>query len=1486
MKRIIAMLLAVMMLVSTPMEMLASEVSGTPIVTESTDVAEDTDVEEESVESTEEDVVDVVEPTETEDVDVEEPTETEETTEIPEAEVEETEEVEETLVMPDLGDGVIELELIEVDGLAGKEFDSESVVKNSKYRPIYSEWDNYASQYYYNQLSDKYKEIWDEMDLMCWLYMYLDEDAYYDYIPGVGYTYYIGGINMGNMSYDEMYSLAYLFEYANPQYYFIDNLLLSSSYGNTKYLYLGVYPEFGDGATRQTETANFLSEVNTVVTGAEAKNTDAEKVRYIHDTLCNRIEYNYDFINGRVSEDYAYTQSAYSVFCTDLTVCAGYSEAFQMVANAAGLDSMSVTSPGHQWNKVRVNDQWYNIDLTWADTAFDDFSGKEEDLIYNYYLRSDAFYDAEDMGDPNTTADDHDGHQEEGIWLGALPPCTADATPTQTGSYGEYIAPGTPVTPAATTAAPVITAKWTKSGYEYSITCATPGAKIYYVVWEDDDKFVYGDEPSCAATKSSIYKGTFKYKNITEIKAIAVCNGMYDSAVTTYLHTPTQNPIVYNLNGGTNHAENPATYTSEGAAITLKNPTKTGYTFAGWYKDAKYKTKVTKIASGTTGTVTLYAKWTPNTYTIKFAPNGGTGKMNNLTSRKYDTQYNLAANKFTKKGYRFLGWALSADGGVVYADKASVINLTETKGATVTLYAKWEKVTYTIDYVLNDGEFTGMEAPASSYTVDSTTITLEAPERLGYTFAGWYSDAKFKTKVTQLKQGSTGNKTFYAKWTPCTYNIVFNANGGTGTMKPMKSLKVDKEYTLTANAFKKTGYKFIGWSTTPEYDKNDENAVIIDNKAVISTESWMWDEFSEMYPDGTITCYAQWELQDYTITYKNGGDVNDNPATYNMETTNITLVAPTRVGYDFAGWYSDAKFKKPLKDNVLETFGKTGNKTVYAKWTPHQYTIKFDGNGATSGTMKELTGRKYGTAYALTANAFKRTNYTFVGWTVNENGTGTVYKNKEKVSNLTATDNGEVTLYAQWKPVEYKITYKNGGTHDNPTSYDVFADENIELEPATRTGYTFEGWYSDAKFKKPISELAVVGKKANITVYAKWTVHKYTINFDANAEENHLTQDVTGTTKPMSMTYGKKAALNANGFKAKGFKFLGWATEPDGEVVYTNKQKVSNLAAENGATVTLYAKWDIITYSIKYNMNGGTNNPSNPTSYNVASPIYLNNPTREGYTFEGWYTDKNLKKKLASTTPAYNSGTTGNKTFYAKWTAHKYLIKFEGNGAISGSMKDMSGVYGKSYTLTANAFKRPGYTFKGWATSENGAVVYNNKAKVSNLTAADEGIVTLYAVWERNTYTITYKGDTAGVSNPTSYNVDSATIVLNNPSKTGYTFDGWYKDSKYKTKVTEITAGSTGNITLYAKWTAHKYMIKFDKNGGTGSMKNLSVTYDKATKLTANAFKKSGYKFKGWNTKADGTGTTYTNKESIKNLTSTNGEVITLYAQWAPSWIN
>lgn len=534
---------------------------------------------------------------------------------------------------------------------------------------------------------------------------------------------------------------------------------------------------------------------------------------------------------------------------------------------------------------------------------------------------------------------------------------------------------------------------------------------------------------------------------------------------------------------------------------------------------------------------------------------------------------------------------------------------------------------------------------------------------------------------------------------------------------------------------------------------------------------------------------------------------------------------------------------KATFDNIISKGYGAG--IAYNETTNKTYTIKFNGNGNTGGSTASMT-MTYGVAKNLTANGFTKTGNSFVKWNTKANGSGTSYTNKQSVKNLTSTQGATVNLYAQWDPYDLKVYYNaNGGAINSSTYY--LSSKNVYKESDStryyqtwtynstkadglvnastfglyRTGYRFTKWgtsttggtlfdQNDATVKPTDLNSNIKTGDCTRTLYAQWTPNTYTIKFDGNGS-------TSGSTASMSMTYDVAKNLTANGFTKSGYHFSGWNTKADGSgTSYYNKQSVKNLTATHGATITLYAQWDTNSYTIAFNGNGniGGTTSSMTMKFDVAKNLNKNGYTKTGYTFSKWNTKANGSGTNYTNQQSVKNLTTVNGGIfylYAQWTPNTYTIKFNGNGATSGSTASMSMTYDVAKNLTANGFKKTGYIFDGWNTNSSGTGTnYTDKQSVKNLTSTNGG-----------------------------------------------------------------------TVTLYAKWKPIPYTIKFNGNGATGgSTASMSMTYDVAKNLTANGFTRTSYKFIGWNTKADGTGTNYTNKQSVKNLTTTNGATITLYAKW------
>ena len=541
---------------------------------------------------------------------------------------------------------------ITLDRETAEEEEAENILKPSAY--YNSTWEKYGSYYFYNQLSSKEKAYWDALNKVCLKYMTTQADAAKYNISGTTY-YYIDIVGSSSLSLSQMEEVYQIFRYSNPQYYFLKSAYLK----NGTYGIAGcVYPAFANGSARAAATKKVQSQVSSWQKKIDACSTDEKKVKMIHDLIIDKVEYNqtlYD--NNFKDEDTAYSQSAYSVFCTDLTVCAGYSQAFEMMCNGSGIDAVAVTSYYHEWNKVRLNDSWYNVDCTW-----DDADGT---IYYGYFERSDNYYDTVNYSS-------YVFHAEEDIWEGYLPACTIDSGATST-------APGTIATITQTVAKPVISASVSGTSYKVKITSKTSGAVIYYTT--------DGSEPNAAYSKGTRYTGAFTVSPGKTVKAVAVCNKYADSSVSSKkLAKLTTYKITFKSNGGKGSMSKQSMVKGVSTAISKNKFSKKYYTFAGWNTKAngKGKSYKNKQKIKLTKNITLYAQWKLTKYKITYKLNGGKNAKKNPTAYTYKTSTIKLKNP-TRKGYVFKGWYLDKK----FKKKVTVIN----KGSSgnKTLYAKWKK---------------------------------------------------------------------------------------------------------------------------------------------------------------------------------------------------------------------------------------------------------------------------------------------------------------------------------------------------------------------------------------------------------------------------------------------------------------------------------------------------------------------------------------------------------------------------------------------------------------------------------------------------------------------------------------------------------------------------------------------------------------------------------------------------------------------------
>ena len=396
----------------------------------------------------------------------------------------------------------------------------------------------------------------------------------------------------------------------------------------------------------------------------------------------------------------------------------------------------------------------------------------------------------------------------------------------------------------------------------------------------------------------------------------------------------------------------------------------------------------------------LTAQWTAPTYAVTLNTNGGTINSGNVTGYTYGVGATLpAADDMTYTGHTFKGWY---DNENLTGSPVTAIGGAETGNKEY--WAKWEINQYTITFDTNGGN------EIDSITLDyGTEITApDNPTRKGYTFKGWDKEIP-ETMPAE-------NITVKAQWEINHYTITFDTNGGS-EIAPITQ-DYGTEITAPDNPTRK-GYTFKGW------DK----------------------EIPETMPADNITVKAQWEINQYTITFDTNGGSEIAPITQDYGTEITAPDKPTRKGYTFKGWDKEIPETMPAE-----------NMTVKAQWEINQYTIAFDTNGGSE--IAPIT-QDYGTEITTPDNPTRK-GYTFKGW------------DKEIPETMPAEN---ITVKAQWEINKYTITFDtNGGSEIAPITQDYGTEITAPDNPA-RKGYTFRGWDKEIPETMPAE---------NLTITARW----------------------------------------------------------------------------------------------------------------------------------------------------------------------------------------------------------------------------------------------------------------------------------------------------------------------------------------------------------------------------------------------------------------
>lgn len=1038
--------------------------------------------------------------------------------------------------------------------------------------------------------------------------------------------------------------------------------------------------------------------------------------------------------------------------------------------------------------------------------------------------------------------------------------------------------------------------------------------------------------------------------------------------------------------------DNPNTITIGMGVLKLKEAKRKGYDFAGWYTDAELTQGVDKIDCTKAEDVMLYAGWTETPYTVTYAGQGKQGYTHDNPTTVTITDGKIALKDAQRKGYTFKNW---------YKDEKltnPVFEIDCTQAENITLYPGWEENIYNITYAGQTEQKYTHENP-DTMKISNGKLVLKDASRKGYDFRGWYIDEKLTDKITYIDCSKAENVTIYAGWVATPYKVTYAGQKEQGYTHDNPDTVTVADGKIALKDARRKGYTFKGW-----YADEALNQPV---KEIDGTQA------------KEITVYPSWEETSYTVTYMNQTEqeyTHSNPKTVTITQGKILLTDAQRAGYEFAGWYTDALLSSSIKEIDCS---RAENITLYPAWKPIKYTITYVVDAGENNADNPDSYTVADTNIVLKDAVFH--DYKFLGWYADA-------EHKEKVTSVDTAAMKDITLYALWEEPEYQINFVDELGDHEAKSYRE-SQKKVVLEDLQRAGAAFEGWYTDDQYTERITEIDCSQCK-NVTVYAKWTLTKYKIEYklekginDPQNPAEYTVKDKEITLKPavrggyifdgwyLDMNYihriekiNTEAAMDfvlypkwsrdetgvtyriENGTMSLNFKPAGvdyemivlpskgklkfdkhdssyclfsllteaqmdtlmqgdseaiaemdikeyrnvsdlskeypagkyylymrasvqnWnsVTNKDEEISYTfsptctiyysldGRQEAfdSYYLQENSEEMQLklpeikgyqveglyfdaeykekacidkwlgkdwvvYPKVTPVTYNVSYKVNGGENAKENIAGYTIRDKAFeLQAPVRSDFDFQGWYMDAAFQNKVESINPAECR----DLVLYAKWSAKEYTITYDLAGAADKPDNP------EKYTINDEDFtladpSKKGYTFDGWYDSDGNKIV--------EIATAERKNYTLTAKWRANTYSITYQMEEGGensADNPAGYTVEDEDIVLKAPFRKGYTFDGWYLASG--SRVNTVKVSDCISLVLTAKWTVERYTIQYEYEGADVILKNpVSYTVlDKSLPLQAPT--KSGYDFDGWYT-SDGTKLTAIDPALCSNLVLT-----------------
>ncbi len=888
------------------------------------------------------------------------------------------------------------------------------------------------------------------------------------------------------------------------------------------------------------------------------------------------------------------------------------------------------------------------------------------------------------------------------------------------------------------------------------------------------------------------------------------------------------------------------------------------YTFDGYYKvttaDGSWAANDTLYAAGNVSSIGSYgnptftAQFTPVQYTVTYDSMLGSS-VDDDAAKTYNVESTHTLPAVTRLGYHFAGWKPAASVGSWSGAKVYPAGFSFNKmNGNVRLEAQWESAVYKLTLDLAENEI--IDGATEYNYAYANTLEIKNPSKTGYIFTGWevsstptgtdtwikgekFADGLAEGSVT-IPANKLGNVTLKANWTPDSYEITFDPNGGQGCA----NYTYDIEDSFNLPTTTKKGYNFAGWSVAVK-DGNWNKEVYAGGELV-----------NGMY--GNVTLRANWEKTKYVVTLDaDGGTVNPSVLSYDFESI-VDLPVPSKTGFAFKGWkvtLPDASASWVIDTVYTDALpaGQYGNVTLTALWEHQEYNIHFVSSGSTPSDLKYYIDSD---AFNVPASSYP--GYTFLYWNVTTPAGN--WEMNEKV--YTTTDitgkYGNVTLNANFEAVPFTITYKDIDGTTDVVDYNMTTP--VTLKTYERAGYTFNGWR--------VETLTDGAGWAGMYQPGDYTAGERYGNVvlvpDLSATEYEITFIPDGGTPYANLTYTVESTDTLPVPEKANYDFAGWKVTVAGGN-WAEGEIVNGAAAVTGkyGSVTLTAQWTPKKFKVTFVNDDGTALQSTDVAYGTMPSYTGSTPVKEAtaqytYTFTGW-------------SPALTT-VTGEATYTAQYskTVNSYTITWKYETDETSGYKTESGTYNYGehpvFNNGVNPVKTSAtdkyYRFEGWKL-EGQDVWFDNDTYVT-------GDATYVAQFKEIAAPRTVIWVIDGVSQETKWEVGETPVYVGTPAKADkngmkYTFAGW------DPVIVEVAANTDYTYTAVFTESAKDYTATFDADGGY--IVNTEVSYNKVNGLTMPVPAKDGYTFLGWRVTSNGGTWNDTNLLTYTTYTGRWGDV-------------